>query len=131
MPLQNPPSPDSPIFGTVLGAFFAPRLSFLHHLQGTILEISENSTVSLQTHGCFCPDLRSFDLGLHLASVLLASFLMIGESIIVYFNYEIYCYIMMVMVISIMVLYPTRLLAGSNARLLPKMSVSEYSYYCQ
>lgn len=56
---------------------------------------------------------------------------MIGESIIVYFNYEIYCYIMMVMVISIMVLYPTRLLAGSNARLLPKMSVSEYSYYCQ
>lgn len=54
--------------------------------------------VSLQTHGCFCPDLRNFDLGLHLASVLLASFLMIGESIIVYFNYEIYCFIMMVMV---------------------------------
>lgn len=54
-------------------------------------------------------------------------FLTIGESIIVYFNYEIYCYITKVIVTFNYGFVPDLLSAGSDARLLP-MSVSEYSH---
>lgn len=54
-------------------------------------------------------------------------FLTIGESIIVYFNYEIYCYITKVIVTFNYGFVPDQLSAGRDALLLP-MSVSEYSH---
>lgn len=57
---------------------------------------------------------------------------MIGESIIVYFNYEIYCFIMMVMVTFNYGFVPNMVVSRQQHQAAAKkMSVSEYSYYCQ
>lgn len=67
-------------------------------------------------------------MGLHLASVLLASFLIIGESIIVYFNYEIYCYIIKVIVTFNYGFVSNQFVSRQRRQPAAKMSVSEYSH---